>query len=69
MVTTDFRAVATTAVMSAVSGAVLTARVLAVGAGVVAGAAVPVRTAAVPVEARTAARRLAPKILARPRPP
>src|SRR5215831_20575015 len=69
MVTTDFRAVATTAVMSSSSVPVVTARVFAVGAGVVAGPAVPTRTAAVPVEARTAERRLAPRSPARPRPP
>src|SRR6185295_7806291 len=69
IVTTDLRAVATTAVMSSASGAVSTARVLAVAAGAAAGAAVEARNAAVPVEARTAESRLTPRSPARPRPP
>src|ERR1051325_5539419 len=69
MVTTDLRAEATTAVMSSLSGVVLTARVLAVGLTGLAGGALATRTAAVPVEARTAERRLTPRSPARPRPP
>src|SRR4029079_2251177 len=69
IVTTDLRASATTAVMSPASLAVSTPRVFAVAAGAAGVEPPPVRTAAVPVEARMAERRLAPKSPARPRPP